>query len=81
MEILREKLAQAKLPEEAQAEADRELGRLAKMHPSSSEYHVITTYLDWMINLPWEEGTVDHLDIKPRPRAILNRKTTTTWTR
>ena len=57
VEILREKLAQAKLPEEAQAEADRELGRLAKMHPSSSEYHVITTYLDWMINLHCSIGT------------------------
>jgi ATP-dependent Lon protease len=60
---LREKIEQASLPEEAQAEADRELDRLAKMHPSSAEYTVSRTYLDWLINLPWTKSTEDNLDI------------------
>ena len=60
---LRARLAEAHLPEEADKEAQRELKRLAKMHSSSSEYHVISTYLDWMINLPWNQTTADQIDI------------------
>ena len=60
---LRKKLKQAKLPEEAQKEADRELSRLSRMHPSSAEYTVARTYLDWLIALPWSISTKDNLDI------------------
>ncbi len=60
---LREKLEAKDLPEEVRTEAERELKRLANMHPSSSDYHVITTYLDWIINLPWRESTQDQMDI------------------
>ncbi|MCB2189404.1 MAG: endopeptidase La [Deltaproteobacteria bacterium] len=66
----RKKLEEMELPEEAAKEAARELERLAKMHPSSSEYHVITTYLDWIVALPWHESTTDHLDIA-QAREIL----------
>ena len=69
---LRERLAAKALPEQVRAEAERELGRLEAMHSSSAEYHVITTYLDWILNLPWEEETEDHLDIK-KARKILNQ--------
>ncbi|MCF8035095.1 MAG: endopeptidase La [Desulfarculaceae bacterium] len=68
----RQRLKDKKLPEQVRAEAERELGRLEAMHSSSAEYHVITTYLDWILNLPWEEATEDHLDIK-QARAILNK--------
>jgi ATP-dependent Lon protease len=60
---LREKLAAKDLPDEVRAEADHELKRLASMHPSASDYHVITTYLDWIIALPWQESTEDEIDI------------------
>jgi len=69
---LRQRLAEKALPEQVRAEAERELKRLESMHSSSAEYHVITTYLDWILNLPWEEGTEDHLEIK-KARAILNK--------
>jgi ATP-dependent Lon protease len=67
----RKKVADKKLPPEAEKEAQRELERLAHMHPSSAEYTVASTYLDWMTALPWNEGTIDNLDIK-KAREILD---------
>ena len=60
------------LPDEARKEGERELQRLARMHPSSSEYVVATTYLDWLTSLPWIEASDDHLDIK-EARRVLNQ--------
>jgi ATP-dependent Lon protease len=60
------------LPEEARKEAERELQRLSRMHPSSSEYVVAATYLDWLTSLPWKSSSRDMLDIKSA-RRILNQ--------
>ena len=60
---LRERLDEAELPPEARKEADRELGRLAKMPAAAAEYTVARTYLEWLIALPWAKHTVDHLEI------------------
>ena len=65
------KIAEKKMPAEARKEADREVKRLSKMHPSSAEYNVVTTYLDWILTLPWEEGSEDNLDIA-KARKILD---------
>ena len=71
VEEYREKLAGKDLPEEARKEAERELQRLGRMHPSSAEYNVVSTYLDWILTLPWREGTEDNLDIK-KARKVLD---------
>ncbi|MBI4831600.1 MAG: endopeptidase La [Candidatus Lindowbacteria bacterium] len=68
---IREKLEAKKLSEEARKEAYRELDRLAKLPPAAAEYHVIRTYLDWIIDLPWNEFTEDHLDLK-RAQEVLD---------
>ncbi len=67
----RNKIEAKNLPEEAKKEALRELGRLSRMHPSSAEYTVASTYLDWITSLPWNESTQDNLDIK-KARKILD---------
>ncbi len=67
----RAKIEEKGLPEEALKEAERELQRLARMHPSSSEYVVASSYLDWLTSLPWNESSKDKLDIK-EARKILN---------
>jgi ATP-dependent Lon protease len=69
---LKEKLEKKKLPEAAQKVANKEIEKLSKMNSSSSEYTVVTNYLDWLLTLPWSESTVDKLDIKKAER-ILNQ--------
>lgn len=71
VEEYRKKIEEKNLPEEAKGEAERELTRLARMHPSSAEYTVASTYLDWITALPWHEHTEDNLDIK-KARKILD---------
>ncbi len=71
IEEYRAKIKKAGLPPEALKEAERELGRLAKMHPSSAEYTVTSTYLDWLTELPWQKSTPDNLDIK-KARKVLD---------
>jgi ATP-dependent Lon protease len=71
IEEYRAKIEKKNLPEEAKKEALRELERLSRMHPSSAEYSVSLTYLDWMTALPWHESTEDNMDIK-KARGILD---------
>jgi ATP-dependent Lon protease len=71
VEDYRKKIAEKNLPEEAAKEAERELNRLSRMHPSSAEYTVASTYLDWLTALPWHDSTEDNLDIK-KARKVLD---------
>lgn len=66
----RDRIEAANMPEEAKKEAERELSRLARMHPSSSEYTVATTYLEWTTSLPWQTETTDNLDIKQARKVL-----------
>jgi len=61
---LRQRIQEKNLPEEAAKEADRELERMGRMNPASPEYSVTRTYLDWILDLPWDESTPDNLDLK-----------------
>ncbi len=72
IEEYRSKIATRGLPEAAVKEAERELQRLSRMHPSSSEYIVASTYLDWLTALPWQTKSSDRLDIA-EARNVLNQ--------
>ena len=67
---LRTKIDEAKMPEDVKKAADRELDRLSKVPQASPEYSVIRTYLDWLVQLPWNSETADHIDIKEARRIL-----------
>ncbi len=71
LDELWEKLEKAKPPADVLAEAEREMDRLSGMHPSSAEYSIVRTYLDWLAVLPWEKSSRDRLDLR-RARKILD---------
>jgi ATP-dependent Lon protease len=70
IEEYRAKIEEKNLPQEARKEAERELDRLSRMHPSSAEYTVASTYLDWITALPWHESTADNVDIKKAQKIL-----------
>ncbi len=72
IEEYRKKIEAAGLPEEARKEALREVGRLERMNEASADYNVVTTYLDTLLELPWNIATMDQLDIE-RAESILNK--------
>lgn len=67
------KISRAKLPKEAKEKALYELKRLENVGNFSAEGSVIRTYLDWILDLPWNKETDDNIDIK-RARDILNKE-------
>lgn len=70
IEELLEALAKANPPAEVMQEAEKQLKRLGSMHQDSSEATVIRTYLDWIIELPWNRQTRDRLDIKKAEQIL-----------
>jgi ATP-dependent Lon protease len=71
IDLLREQLEKAGLPEEAKTEAKRELNRLERLPSAAPDYHVIRTYLEFMCELPWQTSVEGELDIA-RARGILD---------
>lgn len=69
-EELKERLAKKRLPDEVRKVAEKELDRLAKIPPQAAEYIVSRTYLDWILDLPWMEGTEDNLDIGTAEKVL-----------
>jgi ATP-dependent Lon protease len=70
---LREKIDSTPMPEEARKAALQELERLSQTPPAAAEYGVARNYLDWILNLPWENATEDKLDL-PAAEKILNEQ-------
>jgi len=70
-EEFEKKIKVAKMPEYAEQASRKELDRLSHMNPSSAEYTVSRTYLDWLVSLPWGISTSDKLDLK-RAKKILD---------
>jgi ATP-dependent Lon protease len=69
-EMMRERLEAADLPDEVRKEAERELSRMEKLPAAAPDYHVIRTYLEYVLELPWKKSTEDKLDLKEARRIL-----------
>jgi ATP-dependent Lon protease len=67
---LTEAIAKAKLPEEIEKQANKELKRLARMPDASAEYGMVRTYVEWLAELPWNLEPRQPIEI-PAARQIL----------
>lgn len=61
---LKEHVKEARMPADVQEKALYEIDRLSKMPPLSAEATVVRTYVDWLVNLPWEKRSRDTVDIR-----------------
>ena len=61
---LEDKIKAAKMHEEAEKVALKELDRLSRIPTQSPEYNVSRTYIEWLVDLPWSESTEDRIDLK-----------------
>ncbi|MBN1213443.1 MAG: endopeptidase La [candidate division Zixibacteria bacterium] len=64
------KIKDAMMPDYAEQAAYKELDRMSNMNPSSAEYTVSRTYLDWLVVLPWGKSTEDILDLKKAKKVL-----------
>ena len=71
IEDLRERIALAGLPSDAEQSAKRELRRMSNMNTANSEYQVAHSYIEWLADLPWKKSTPDRLDVT-QARTVLD---------
>ncbi len=67
---LKKKVEAAALPEEAKKVALKEVERLNQMPPMAPEVGIIRTYIDWILELPWNNPTPDNLDVKNAAKIL-----------
>lgn len=68
---LRHRLADAQLPEEVRKEAERELARLMRLSTQAPDYQITRSYIELILELPWDKTTQDNLDLT-RARQVLD---------
>jgi ATP-dependent Lon protease len=73
IEDFKERIASANMPQPVRQIADKELDMLSKMSPSTAEYTIALTYIDYLVCLPWNRKTSDTLDLE-RAERILNER-------
>ncbi len=69
-EDIKRKIKRARMPEEAEKVAMKELKRMARMSPGAAEYTVSRTYLDWLTELPWSVESEDRLDVNEAEKIL-----------
>ena len=66
----RKKAAEKKWPEETARTFEKELSRLEKTNPNSPEYNIQLNYLEFLLDLPWNEITEDNLDLNHAQKIL-----------
>ena len=69
-EALKKKIADAKMPEEAEKKATTELAKLKMMSPMSAEATVVRSYIDWLTNVPWVKRSVVKKDLAAADKIL-----------
>jgi ATP-dependent Lon protease len=69
-QMMRERLEAADLPEDVRKEAERELKRMERLPQAAPDYHVIRTYLEYILELPWQKSSEDKLDLVEARRIL-----------
>lgn len=72
IEKLRKRGAEKKWPKAAADHFNKELDKLQRINPQAAEFPVAMNYVEFMLDLPWDEHTVDDFDLK-RARKILDK--------
>lgn len=70
IEEYHDRITKANLPKHAEEKALKELDRLSKMYSTSAESGVIRTFLDWIIELPWNTKTEENLDLRNAQKVL-----------
>ncbi|MBU3003728.1 endopeptidase La [Paraglaciecola arctica] len=69
-EALKKKIADAKMPAEAEKKATTELSKLKMMSPMSAEATVVRSYIDWLTNVPWVKRSVVKKDLAAADKVL-----------
>jgi ATP-dependent Lon protease len=69
-EQLRERLEKADLPDDVRKEATRELKRMEQLPQAAPDYHVIRTYLEYILELPWRKSSEEKLDLNEARKVL-----------
>ncbi|MFP4482436.1 MAG: endopeptidase La [Thermovirgaceae bacterium] len=70
VEKLKDQVKEAGMPQEVREKALYEVERLSKMPSLSAEATVVRTYVDWLVNLPWEKRSRDTVDIRYAEKVL-----------
>ena len=69
-EKLTEAIAKAKMPEDVEKHAKKELARLQRMPDAAGEASMLRTYLEWLTELPWSVETAKEIDIQAARKVL-----------
>ena len=67
---LEKAIADARMPEDVEKQARKELKRLERMPEASGEHSMVRTYLEWLTELPWKSDPQDAIDIAEARRIL-----------
>jgi ATP-dependent Lon protease len=67
---LRKQIAAAGMPDEVEKQAEKDLKRLERMSDGSSEYSMVRTYLEWLVELPWQAPAPEVIDMAQARRTL-----------
>ena len=72
MDEFKGKIAKAKMPKDVEKEALKQAEKLESMHPDAAEATITRTYLEWLVDLPWNKHTKDVLDVMKAKKILDN---------